>query len=71
MSDQMGANVSGLLYLRRREGSFGAATARYVRNPVMITSFNRACLAYQTLDRPVSRVQPRNAGHDRNRDHRR
>lgn len=39
MSDQMGANVSGLLYLRRKEGSFGAAAARYVRNPVMLTSF--------------------------------
>ena len=38
MSDQMGANVSGFLYLRRKEGDFGAAAARYLRNPIMLAS---------------------------------
>lgn len=38
MSDQMGANVAGFLYLRRKEGSARAAAAAYARNPVMITS---------------------------------
>ena len=38
MSDQIGANVAGFLYLRRREGSAGAAVAAYARNPVMLTS---------------------------------
>jgi hypothetical protein len=35
----MGANVSGLLYLRRKEGSLSAAAAPYLRNPIMLTSF--------------------------------
>jgi hypothetical protein len=38
MSDQMGANVSGLVYLSRKEGSIRAAAIRYARNPVMLTS---------------------------------
>lgn len=38
MSDQMGANVAGFLYLRRKERSAGAAAAAYGRNPVMLTS---------------------------------
>jgi hypothetical protein len=38
MSDQMGANVAGFLYLRRKEGSAGAASSAYARNPVMLTS---------------------------------
>lgn len=38
MSDQMGANVAGLVYLRRREGSWRPAIVRYVRHPVMLTS---------------------------------
>lgn len=38
MSDQMGANVAGFLYLRRKEGSTGAAVSAYARNPVMLTS---------------------------------
>jgi hypothetical protein len=38
MSDQMGASVSGLLYMRRREPTWRAAWGRYARNPVMIAS---------------------------------
>jgi len=38
MSDQIGANVSGFVYLRRRTGSMGAAVERYVRHPVMLVS---------------------------------
>jgi len=38
MSDQMGANVSGLLFLRREQGSWPTALARYVRHPVLMTS---------------------------------
>ena len=38
MSDQMGANVSGLLFLWRREGSWAAALGRYVRHPVLLAS---------------------------------
>ncbi|MBW7850994.1 MAG: hypothetical protein H3C38_10895 [Rhodospirillales bacterium] len=38
MSDQMGANVAGFLYLRRNNGHFAGAAASYVRNPVMLTS---------------------------------
>ena len=37
MSDQIGANVSGLLFLRRREGSWRPGLAAYLRHPVMIT----------------------------------
>ncbi|MCP8318022.1 MAG: hypothetical protein H3Z51_14375, partial [archaeon] len=38
LSDQMGANVSGLIFLRRREGSWSKAIGRYARHPVMLTS---------------------------------
>ena len=38
MSDQIGANVSGLLFLRREAGSWPAAMARYARHPVLLTS---------------------------------
>jgi hypothetical protein len=38
MSDQMGANVSGLLFLRRQRGSWSAALSGYVRHPVLMTS---------------------------------
>jgi hypothetical protein len=38
MSDQLGANVSGLLFLRREEGSWEAAVTRYVRHPVLLAS---------------------------------
>jgi hypothetical protein len=38
MSDQIGANVSGLLFLRRQQGSWPTALAGYVRHPVLVTS---------------------------------
>jgi hypothetical protein len=38
MSDQIGANLSGLLYLRRQTGSVSAALQRYLKHPVMLTS---------------------------------
>lgn len=37
MSDQVGGNVSGLLFLRRREGSWRRGLAAYARHPVMVT----------------------------------
>jgi hypothetical protein len=40
MSDQMGASVAGLLFLRRREKTWAAALRRYFRNPVMIASLS-------------------------------
>jgi len=38
MSDQIGANISGLLFLRRRSSSWGEALADYARHPVMLAS---------------------------------
>lgn len=38
MSDQIGADVAGFLYLRRKKRSAGAAATAYARNPVMLTS---------------------------------
>jgi hypothetical protein len=38
MSDQIGGNVSGLLFLRRREGGWKKALRRYVHHPVMVSS---------------------------------
>ncbi len=38
LSDQIGASVSGLLYLRRTERSWPAAALAYVRDPVMLAS---------------------------------
>jgi hypothetical protein len=38
MSDQRGANVSGILLLWRRRGSLDAAAASYRRNPVVLAS---------------------------------
>lgn len=37
MSDQVGANISGLVFLRRRTGSWADALKRYLRHPVMIS----------------------------------
>lgn len=37
MSDQIGANISGLFFLRRREGNWGKAFQAYVRHPVMLS----------------------------------
>ena len=38
LSDQIGANVSGLMFLRRREGSWSVAINQYLRHPVMLAS---------------------------------
>jgi hypothetical protein len=38
LSDQIGANVSGFLFLRRLEGTSRGALHRYVRDPVMLAS---------------------------------
>jgi len=38
MSDQIGANVSGFLFLRRQQGSSPKALKNYVRHPVMLAS---------------------------------
>lgn len=38
LSDQIGANVSGLIFLRRKEGSWRKALAMYLRDSVMMTS---------------------------------
>lgn len=38
MSDQIGANISGYIFLQKQTGSFGGAVAKYLRNPVMLTS---------------------------------
>ncbi|AKB78069.1 hypothetical protein MSHOH_1586 [Methanosarcina horonobensis HB-1 = JCM 15518] len=39
LSDQIGANISGLLFLKRREGSWRAGFSGYVHHPVMLASF--------------------------------
>jgi hypothetical protein len=38
LSDQIGANVSGFLFLRRQEGTVAGAASRYARDPVMLAS---------------------------------
>lgn len=38
MSDQIGANISGFIFLHRQTGSLSGAMARYLRHPVMLTS---------------------------------
>ena len=38
MSDQIGANISGLVYLRRQEAGWADALRRYLRHPVMLAS---------------------------------
>jgi len=38
MSDQIGGNVSGILFLRRKEGTWSGALSRYTRHPVMLAS---------------------------------
>jgi hypothetical protein len=37
-SDQIGANISGLIYMKRRERSWGPTLRKYIRHPVMATS---------------------------------
>jgi hypothetical protein len=38
MSDQIGGNISGYIFLRKQTGSFSEAMAKYLRHPVMLTS---------------------------------
>ncbi len=38
LSAQMGANISGLVFLRKKERSWSKAINQYVRHPVMLTS---------------------------------
>ena len=38
LSDQMGANISGLIWLRKREDDWSAAFKKYFHHPVMLTS---------------------------------
>lgn len=38
LSDQIGANISGMLFLKRKEGSWNAAFGRYFHHPVMLAS---------------------------------
>jgi hypothetical protein len=38
MSDQIGASAAGLIFLRRHEGSWLTAAARYFRHPVKLAS---------------------------------
>ncbi len=38
LGDQIGANVSGLVFLRRRDGRWRAAVGQYFRHPVMVAS---------------------------------
>ncbi len=38
LSDQIGANISGLIFFRKRESSWLNAIKRYIKHPVMLTS---------------------------------
>ncbi len=38
LSDQIGANIAGFLFLRRNEASLASATRMYLKNPVMMSS---------------------------------
>jgi len=38
MSDQIGANVIGFIYIKKKEGAFVPALKAYLRDPVMLTS---------------------------------
>jgi hypothetical protein len=38
LSDQIGANVSGFIYINKKSGSFGETIKVYFHNPVMLTS---------------------------------
>lgn len=38
LSDQIGANISGMLFLKKKEGTWKAALSAYVRHPVMLAS---------------------------------
>jgi hypothetical protein len=38
LSDQIGANISGFVFLHRREKTLAAAAVKYFKNPVMLSS---------------------------------
>lgn len=38
LSDQIGANISGMLFLKHKEGSWKAGLLSYIHHPVMLTS---------------------------------
>ncbi|WP_319508058.1 hypothetical protein [uncultured Methanolobus sp.] len=38
LSDQIGANISGMLFLKKKEGSWVATLDRYIHHPVMLAS---------------------------------
>ena len=38
LSDQIGANISGMLFLKRTEGSWKAGFSKYAHHPVMLSS---------------------------------
>lgn len=38
LSDQIGANISGLVFLRRKEGTWRKGIIEYIHNPVMLAS---------------------------------
>jgi hypothetical protein len=38
LSDQIGANISGLIFFRKRESSWLKAIKQYIKHPVMLTS---------------------------------
>lgn len=38
LSDQIGANISGMIFLRKKEGSWLKAVKQYTRHPVMLAS---------------------------------
>jgi hypothetical protein len=38
MSDQIGANISGYIFLQKESGSAARAITKYLRHPVMLTS---------------------------------
>lgn len=38
LSDQIGANISGLVFLRKKDRSWKAAVSRYLHHPVMLSS---------------------------------
>ncbi len=38
LSDQIGANISGMIYLKRKEGSWSNGFERYIHHPVMLAS---------------------------------
>lgn len=40
LSDQIGANLSGLMFLRRKEGSWSRAIEEYIHHPVMLASLS-------------------------------